>query len=164
MTTIKDETAASYDAGNGNNADIASVTADIFKQADEAARRMLASGVSVTSSNTAYEAIKQLFQHYQDEHFGVLWLDNQHCVIEFEELFAGTINTCPVQPRVVVRSALNKNAAACIFVHNHPSGCMTPSDGDIALTRRLANILNPLDVTVLDHIIVGRGEFRTFQW
>lgn len=89
------------------------------------------------------------------EVFAVLWLDNRHRVITFEEMFRGTIDGASVHPREVVRAAMTFNAAACIFAHNHPSGIAEPSQADLNITKRLKTALDYIDVRVLDHVIVG---------
>jgi DNA repair protein RadC len=91
----------------------------------------------------------------KDEHFGCLFLDSQHRLIAFEKLFNGTIDGASVYPRVVVRRSLELNAAALILTHNHPSGIATPSQADMAITKRLKQALATVDVRVLDHIVVG---------
>jgi DNA repair protein RadC len=93
--------------------------------------------------------------------FACLFLDNHHRVIDYEELFRGTIDGASVHPREVVRRALHHNAAAVIFAHNHPSGVSEPSQADARLTRQLREALGLVDVRVLDHIIVGEGEPRS---
>ncbi len=90
-----------------------------------------------------------------DEHFGCMYLDNQHRLIEFVDLFRGTIDGAAVYPRVVVRKALELNAAAVIFTHNHPSGLPEPSQADINITKRLKEALATIDIRTLDHIIVA---------
>ncbi len=92
------------------------------------------------------------------EVFAGLFLDNRHRVIQYRELFRGTIDGAAVYPREVVRQALEDNAAAVIFAHNHPSGVAEPSQADIALTRRLKDALALVDIRVLDHMVVGHGE------
>ena len=87
--------------------------------------------------------------------FAILWLDNRHRVIAFEELFRGTIDGASIHSREVVKSALGHNAAACIMAHNHPSGVSDPSRADENITRRLRDALALIEVRVLDHIIVG---------
>ena len=87
--------------------------------------------------------------------FACLWLDNRHRLIQFEELFFGTINGASVYSREVVRAALRHNAAATILCHNHPSGISEPSNADRQITQRLKQALELIDVVVLDHIIVG---------
>ena len=80
----------------------------------------------------------------------------------FEELFWGTIDGASVYPRVVVQRALEVNAAAIVFFHNHPSGVAEPSHADEAITRRLRDALALVDVRVLDHFVVAAGESVSF--
>jgi DNA repair protein RadC len=82
-------------------------------------------------------------------------LDNRHKLIDYQELFFGTINAASVYPREVVKAVLAENAAAVIFAHNHPSGEAEPSQADIAITKRLKEALALIDVQVLDHIVIG---------
>ncbi|KEF30815.1 DNA repair protein RadC [Marinobacter nitratireducens] len=95
---------------------------------------------------------------YPHEVFAGLFLDNRHRVIQYHELFRGTIDGAAVYPREVVRQALEHNAAAVIFAHNHPSGVAEPSQADVSLTRRLKEALSLVDIRVLDHMVVGHGE------
>jgi DNA repair protein RadC len=95
---------------------------------------------------------------YPHEVFAGLFLDNRHRVIRYQELFRGTIDGAAVYPREVVRQALEVNAAAVIFAHNHPSGVAEPSRADVSLTRRLKEALGLVDIRVLDHMVVGHGE------
>jgi DNA repair protein RadC len=91
----------------------------------------------------------------KDEHFCCMFLDSQHRLIALERLFRGTVDGASVYPRVVVRRALELNAAAVIFTHNHPSGLPEPSTADIKITQRLKEALGLIDVRVLDHVVVG---------
>ncbi|EIU1669057.1 RadC family protein [Pseudomonas aeruginosa] len=97
---------------------------------------------------------------FEHEVFAVLFLDSQHRLLEYVELFRGTIDQASVYPREVVKEALRVNSAAVIFSHNHPSGNPEPSHADKALTQRLKEALALVDVRTLDHIIVG-GEVTT---
>jgi DNA repair protein RadC len=99
---------------------------------------------------------------YAHEVFACLFLDNQHRVIAFEELFRGTIDGASVYPREVVKKALAANSAAVIFAHNHPSGVAEPSEADKHITQRLRQALGLIDVRVLDHFIVGEGRPFSF--
>lgn len=94
---------------------------------------------------------------YEHEVFACLFLDNQHRVIAFEEMFRGTIDGASVHPREVVKRALHHNAAAVIFVHNHPSGSTDPSSADEKITQELKRSLNLVDIRVLDHFVVGES-------
>ena len=90
------------------------------------------------------------------EVFSVMLLDSQHKLIDYCELFFGTINAASVYPRDVVKLVLAENASAVIFAHNHPSGVTEASQADISITKRLKEALALIDVSVLDHIIVGK--------
>ncbi len=91
----------------------------------------------------------------KNEAFSVMFLDNRHRLIADEDMFYGTIDGSSVHPRVVVQRALELNAAAVIFAHNHPSGIAEPSNADRAITDRLRDALRLVDIRVLDHIVVG---------
>ena len=79
----------------------------------------------------------------------------RHRLIEYVELFRGTIDAASVHPREVVKEALARNAAAVICCHGHPSGDATPSAADELITRRLRDALALIEVKLLDHLIVG---------
>ncbi|HGP3147634.1 TPA: JAB domain-containing protein, partial [Pseudomonas aeruginosa] len=96
------------------------------------------------------------------EVFAALFLDSQHRLLEYVELFRGTIDAAAVYPREVVKEALRVNAAAVIFSHNHPSGNPEPSQADKVLTQRLKEALALVDVRTLDHIIVGGEATASF--
>lgn len=102
------------------------------------------------------------FSNREHEVFSCLFLDNQHRLIAFEELFRGTIDGAHVYPREVVKRALQLNAAAVIFAHNHPSGSPDPSQADKSITSKLQHALAVVDIRVLDHIIVGGGNAYSF--
>lgn len=96
------------------------------------------------------------------EEFRVLYLNNQNQLIAHETLFSGTINRTEVHPREVVKRALYFNAAAVILAHNHPSGETTPSQADKALTQRLVQVLQLVDIRVPDHLIIGGRQIYSF--
>lgn len=98
----------------------------------------------------------------QHELFCALFLDNRHRLIEYVELFRGTIDGCSVHPREVVKEALQRNASAVIFAHNHPSGVAEASQADELITRRLRDALSVIDIRVLDHLIVGANNIMSF--
>ncbi len=102
--------------------------------------------------------LKSQLAHQQREVFACLYLDSKHQPIAFEELFFGTIDSASVHPREVVKSTLQHNASAVIFAHNHPSGNAQPSQADIHITQQLSKALKLIDIRVLDHIIIGKGE------
>ena len=128
----------------------------------ELSRRHMLQGLQrsdcLTSSALTRHYIRARMRGYPREVFLCLFLDNQHRVIEAEELFQGTIDGSMVHPREVVARALHHNAAALIFAHNHPSGVAEPSQADISITRRLKNALALVDIRTLDHLVVGDTE------
>ncbi len=128
----------------------------------EMARRHLAAqldrGSALKQPQAVRDYLRAKLRHLPYELFAGLYLDNQHQVIAFEELFRGTLNGASVYPREVVKSALRHNAAAIIFAHNHPSGIAEPSAADRALTRQLKEALALVDIRVLDHFVIGDGE------
>lgn len=125
----------------------------------EMARRYLGEslqrGEPLTSPQLTRQFLSQRLRDYAHEVFAALFLDQRHRVICFEELFHGTLDGASVYPREVVKKALQHNAAALIFAHNHPSGVAEPSQADRHITRRLTDALALIDVRVLDHFVVG---------
>jgi len=98
----------------------------------------------------------------RNEVFGVLFLDNKHRLISNEILFNGTIDGTSVYPRVIAMHCLDKNSAAIVIYHNHPSGDCKPSRADKSITSRIKESLALLDVRLLDHIIVSSSESFSF--
>ena len=92
----------------------------------------------------------------------MIYLDTHHRLIELQTLFRGTLAQASVYPREVVKEALARNAAAVVLAHNHPSGVAEPSRADEFLTQTLKSALQLVDVRVLDHLVVGRGEVVSF--
>lgn len=112
-------------------------------------------GNSYTSSKATKDFLSFKLGRYDREVFAVMLLDSQHKLIDYRELFFGTINSASIHPREVVKAVLTDNAAAVIFTHNHPSGETKPSQADISITNQLKSALALIDVQVLDHVIVG---------
>lgn len=110
---------------------------------------------ALTSPAQCARYLRLRLRRREREVFAVVFLDSQHRVIEYEELFQGTVDGTTVHPREVVRAALKHNAAAVILAHNHPSGVAEPSQADVRITERLRQALSLIDVRVLDHLVVG---------
>ena len=96
------------------------------------------------------------------EVFAVLFLDHRHRLLAMEEMFRGTLTQTAVYPREVVKRALQRNAAAVILAHNHPSGTAEPSRADEMLTQTIKGALALVDVRVLDHLVIGQGVVVSF--
>lgn len=106
--------------------------------------------------------LQSMLRDCQHEKFGLLMLDSQHQLIAFRILFSGTINSAAVYPRELVKQVMKDNAAAVILVHNHPSGVADPSQADITLTGEIRSAMAMIDVSVLDHFVVGDVETVSF--
>ena len=94
---------------------------------------------------------------HDHEVFAVLFLDSHHRLIEYVELFHGTVDASQAHPREVVKEALRHNAAAVILAHHHPSGVAQPSRADERITLRVKEALELMGVNVIDHLIVGES-------
>lgn len=151
MTRVNNESAPAYAAGTDDAIiarAIAIVEARMFSRDSE----------ELGSAKVAGDYLRLKLAPREREVFAVLFLDTRHRVIAYEELFYGTIDGAEVQPREVIKTALQHNAAALILAHNHPSGVSTPSAADKALTARLRDALRLVGLRLLDHFIVGAGE------
>ena len=122
----------------------------------------LTSGSVFDSPKAVADFLKLHFAGQPHESFAVLYLDAQHALIAFEELFRGTLTQTSVYPREVLKRALHHEAAAVILSHNHPSGSTAPSRADELLTKTLSTALSMVDVRVVDHLIVAGGSSLSF--
>jgi DNA repair protein RadC len=111
-------------------------------------------GARLSAPQDAARLCRSLCAAYENERFGAVWLDSRHRVLHAETLFTGTIDGATVYPRVVVKRALELNAAAVILTHNHPSGVAEPSEADRSITLKLSKALALIEVRLLDHLVV----------
>lgn len=127
-------------------------------QVCEAAAELIkpAEGQVFRSPEDANQFLVNKMGMLEHEVFAVIYLTNQHKLIQSEELFRGTVDGCSVYPREIAKRVLETNASAVILVHNHPSGNPEPSSNDERLTRRVKSALDLIDVRLLDHIIVAK--------
>lgn len=112
----------------------------------------------LTNTQETYSFLKRQLRDKKNETFVALFLDSQHRVLTYEELFSGTINAASVHPRPIIERIMKLNAAAIILAHNHPSGLTDASAHDIAVTDRLRDALALVDVRLLDHLVIGDNE------
>jgi DNA repair protein RadC len=142
---------------NANKAEVLEVAAQYL-----AAELQTQTGQPMTSPSAVRQFLLQALAARDAEVFCILFFDNRHRLIQFEEMFRGTIDGASVYPREVVRRTIELNAAAVVLVHNHPSGIAEPSQADEMITQRLRDALALIDVRVLDHLVVGRGQVVSF--
>jgi DNA repair protein RadC len=128
----------------------------------DAARRVMARrvrrGTAFTDPSMVGHYLRGKLSMLEHELFVALLVDSRHRLIEYVELFRGTIDGAEVHPREVAKAALRANAAAVIVAHNHPSGCAEPSAADRAVTAQLKQALALVDVRLLDHFVVAGAD------
>lgn len=112
----------------------------------------------LSNSEQTYVYLKRQLRDKKNETVVALFLDNQHRILSYEELFNGTINSANIHPRPIVERVLQLNAAALILAHNHPSGLSDASHQDLAVTERLRKALELIDARLLDHLVIGDNE------
>lgn len=156
----------SFDSSNSSVLLVRDVAGD-YRQIDadevlQAAQQVLLSRVRGSDVLGSPQAVRDYLRvrlsGLEHEVFAVLHLDVQNRVIDYVEMFRGTVSQTSVYPREVVREAMMRNTCGIIMVHNHPSGTIQPSRADEMLTQTLKQALGLVDVRVLDHLIVGGGD------
>lgn len=106
--------------------------------------------------------INQQIGFEQQEHFLVLFLNQKNQMIRSQVMFVGTLTHASVHPREIFREAMQLGCAKILCVHNHPSGDPTPSNADIALTKRIVECGKMIAIPLMDHIIVSRNTYFSF--
>lgn len=119
-------------------------------------------GNTLSSPKLAQEFLSSQLADEEREIFLVIFLDSQNNVIGWSRMFAGTLTHVEVHAREIVREAFRQNAASVILAHNHPSGRAEPSRADREMTERIARTCRYMDIQVLDHLVIGRGEYVSF--
>lgn len=137
-----------------------------LKAAVELGRRCLThpitNGEVLNSSSKTREFIAGRLRHHPSEVFACVFMDTHFRLIQFDELFFGSIHEAVVYPREIVRRGLLYNAGKIILAHNHPSGIAAPSEADKAVTTNIKQALGLVDMKLIDHIIVGRTDTYSF--
>ncbi len=148
-------------------AGLESFEADRVLAAIELGRRLAGQAKEMTEEITTPEAAYAQFAHLADEpreNFCVAFLDTKARLLTKRTIHTGTLTMSVVGPREVFREAVRENAAMVVLAHNHPSGDPTPSPEDKAVTRKLVEVGDALDILVVDHIVVGRdGKFASLK-
>lgn len=138
-----------------------------FKIVEAAAHRMARARIMQQHVLSSWDALLDYchttMAHRETEQFRVLYLDRKNNLIGDEEQARGTVDHVPVYPREVVKRALELNASAVILVHNHPSGDPTPSQADIEMTSQINAACDALEVTLHDHLIIGKSRELSFR-
>ena len=137
-----------------------------LKIAQSVSRRYLADRIIdqdfIRSADEVIDYLKHNLRDKSREVFLVIYLNGRNQILKMEELFQGTLTTSAVYPREVVKRALVNDAAALVFVHNHPSGNPNPSKDDLTITKKLKEAAQAIDVSVHDHLIIAGNDVYSF--
>ena len=118
--------------------------------------------VKVTSSKIAYEALRSCISDKPYEEFWILMLNRSNNLVGKQQISEGGVSGTVVDPKKIFKIALDHHSSGIILGHNHPSGVLTPSDADDRITKKLVNAGQMLEISVLDHIIIGDNGFYSF--
>lgn len=119
--------------------------------------------ISIDSSKKAGDFACNLYYGIKYEVFYVICLDSKNKLLHYEIIHEGTINEAPIYPRLIVESALRHKAHSVILSHNHPGGTLEASQADIDATNKIISALKPIEIEVVDHIIVGGDKYTSFR-
>ncbi len=119
--------------------------------------------IKIYSSNSIYEYYQDKLKDKLQEFFYCVYLDTKNHIIKDKLLFIGTINESLIHPREIFKEAYLLSASSIICIHNHPSGNVTPSNNDIVMTKQLIEVGKILGIKVLDHIIIGKNNYYSFN-
>ncbi|HEX6292424.1 MAG TPA: DNA repair protein RadC [Herpetosiphonaceae bacterium] len=137
------------------------------KAALEIGRRLLLAQPEQRPQITCPDDVANLLMvemsHLEQEHLRVVLLNTKNHVLKITTIYIGSINSSAVRIGEIFKEALKHNAASLIVVHNHPSGDPTPSPEDVAVTRHLIESGKLLDVNVLDHLVIGQGQWVSLR-
>lgn len=126
-------------------------------------RRRRSPSDPVREPGAVYRLVHPLVRDADREHFYCLHLTTRHTVSEIDLVSVGSLSASVVHPREVFRRAIVRGAASIILVHNHPSGDPSPSEDDVEITHRLSKVGELVGIEVLDHVVIGNGDFVSLR-
>lgn len=138
-------------------------TKEILLAARVQVNRVLNRGKTLNEPYKVKAFLNAKLSGFEHEVFACLFLDNQLRLIEYQEMFHGTVNSAIAYPREIVKAALRLNAVGVFISHNHPSGATKPSHADIEITNRIKTALDVMGITLLDHILVAGARSISFS-
>jgi DNA repair protein RadC len=125
-------------------------------------RFLIQEGIQIRTDRDVFQLVSEMAEKKQ-EYFLTLTVDGANNLIQKRIVFIGTLNQSLVHPREIFADAIVDRAAGIILVHNHPSGKSTPSQEDFKVTDRLLKAGKIIGIEILDHIIVGKNGYYSFQ-
>jgi DNA repair protein RadC len=143
------------------------VRAAQLKAALEIGRRLLATAgderLQITQPADAARFLMLEMASLEQEHLRVLCLDTNNRLQKLQTVYIGSVNATPIRVGELFREPVRLNSTAIIVCHNHPSGDLGPSPGDLAVTRAIVQAGALLDIEALDHLIIGRGHWMSMR-
>ncbi len=118
--------------------------------------------LQIKSSKDIYELIYPLISDLHYEEFWVLYLNKANKIIDKEKISAGGVSGTVVDIKIILRNALQRLTSGIVLIHNHPSGNLQPSDADISITKKLKEAAKLMDISILDHLIIGDKNYYSF--
>lgn len=118
---------------------------------------------TIKESKDAYEILKTFMEDLDHEEVWVIYLNQANKVISSKKISSGGVALAIMDVRLIMKEAINQLASAIILSHNHPSGAITPSEHDKKSTQRIKEACNIFEISLLDHIIVGKGSYFSFN-
>ena len=115
--------------------------------------------IKINAPDDIYSMLNNEVQDWDRERFLSIMLNSRNQIIGIEEVSVGSLNSAVVHPREIFKSAILANAVSIILVHNHPSGHATPSDEDTKITKQIRQAAEILNISLLDHIIIGKNGY-----
>lgn len=134
----------------------------VAELSSRAAKEALLDVDVLSNPNLVREYLSEYLVAAKREHFVCLYLDVRNQVLKVDTLFSGTVDAASVYPREIVATALQVGAVNIIIAHNHPSGSSQPSEADHRVTEKVRKALGLVDICLLDHLVLGQGEFFSF--
>jgi len=117
----------------------------------------------LSSPEAVFDYLKASLKGSTDEEFKTLFLNGRNQLIAVETLQTGTVNRSVVYPRKIVERSLYHHALGVIIAHNHPAGTLKPSKDDCAVTKTVKDALKTVEISLLDHIIIGGNDYFSFK-
>ncbi|TNF45041.1 MAG: JAB domain-containing protein [Bacteroidetes bacterium] len=116
----------------------------------------------ITSSKDAADYFQPLLGDLNHEEFWIMFLDRGNKIKDSFRISQGGISGTVIDVRIILKAALEKQASSIILCHNHPSGTLQPSDADLKITRKINEAAKIMDISVLDHVIIGDQKYYSF--
>ena len=120
-------------------------------------------GAVINGPEDVIEYLSLSMANLKEEVFKVIFLNSANMILAIEDLSRGTVDQSAVYPREIIKRALELNASGLIFVHNHPSGDLKPSQHDLSLNQKLVKACLSVDLTPLDHLIIGSSGYVSLK-